>query len=145
MKKVHLPITWPRTGSGSAVGNIRWLASQPETSQSPECHPAEKAIAARTLPGEADKSPQGLTASRRPQPPGRTPPPDAESRKRTPAAVDHAFPARNTRQQHIMLGRLFHIRRGIASPVENAARVVNKETSITLAFKPEQRPMIERA
>ncbi len=57
---------------------------------------------------------------------------------------DHAFPARNTRQQHIMLGRLFHIRRGIASPVENAARVV-KETRITLAFKPEQRPMIERA
>ncbi len=43
-----------------------------------------------------------------------------------------------------MLGRLFHIRRGIASPVENAARVV-KETRITLAFKPEQRPMIERA
>ncbi|WP_227541207.1 hypothetical protein, partial [Klebsiella pneumoniae] len=45
MKKIHLPITWPRSGSGS-VGNIRWLASQPETSQSPECHPAEKAIAA---------------------------------------------------------------------------------------------------
>ncbi len=43
-----------------------------------------------------------------------------------------------------MLGRFFHIRRGIASPVENAARVV-KETGITLAFKPEQRPMIERA
>ena len=66
------------------------------------------------------------------------PPHQAES------VQDHAFPARNTRQQHIMLGRLFHIRRGIASPVENAARVV-KETRITLAFKPEQRPMIERA
>ena len=57
---------------------------------------------------------------------------------------DHAFATRNTRQQHIIFGRLFHVSGGITSPVENTSRVV-KEIGIALAFKPEQRPMIERA